>query len=173
MTSQNENFFFRNAVLKEEDELINLALLAYGQYAETLGADNWALMENNIKTKFVNVLEKAKTFVCECDGKIVGIACLIPNGNPDEIFEVGWAHVRMVGVHPDYSSRGICRALMELCLNHARDTNEKTVALHTSEFMDAARHIYERMGFKVLREIPNRFGKMYWLYTLDITGHNP
>jgi ribosomal protein S18 acetylase RimI-like enzyme len=74
----------------------------------------------------------------------------------------------MVGVHPDYSGRGICRALMELCLNHAKHTNEKIVALHTSEFMDAARHIYQSMGFKVIRDLPLRFGKQYWLYTLEI-----
>jgi uncharacterized protein (DUF1810 family) len=38
--------------------------------------------------------------------------------------------------------------------------------------MDAARHIYESLGFTILKEIPNRFGKRYWLYTLNITSTN-
>ncbi|MDX2173612.1 MAG: hypothetical protein SFY56_10845 [Bacteroidota bacterium] len=34
-----------------------------------------------------------------------------------------------------------------MCIAHAKQNNEKTIALHTSEFMDAARHIYEGLGF--------------------------
>jgi hypothetical protein len=34
--------------------------------------------------------------------------------------------------------------------------------------MPAARHVYERFGFRILQEIPARLGKKYWLYTLDL-----
>jgi hypothetical protein len=34
--------------------------------------------------------------------------------------------------------------------------------------MDAARHIYESMGFTILQQIPDRLGKKYWLYTMDL-----
>jgi hypothetical protein len=34
--------------------------------------------------------------------------------------------------------------------------------------MDTARHIYESVGFKVLKEIDQRLGKRYWLYKLDL-----
>jgi ribosomal protein S18 acetylase RimI-like enzyme len=74
----------------------------------------------------------------------------------------------MVGVHPHYTGHGIARRLTEKCIEKAKELKEVTIALHTSEFMNAARHLYESMGFKVLREIPNRLGKRYWLYTLDI-----
>jgi ribosomal protein S18 acetylase RimI-like enzyme len=56
-----------------------------------------------------------------------------------------------------------------MCIDKAKQTKEKTIALHTSEFMDAARHIYESLGFKVLHEIAPRLGKKYWLYTLDLS----
>jgi len=48
------------------------------------------------------------------------------------------------------------------------ELKEKTIALHTSEFMDAARHIYEGLGFIMVKEIPPRYGKRYWLYRLDL-----
>lgn len=42
--------------------------------------------------------------------------------------------------------------------------------LHTSEMMGAARHIYESLGFKKLREIEPRYGKKYWLYKLELVS---
>lgn len=52
-------------------------------------------------------------------------------------------------------------------------SNERTIALHTSEFMDAARHIYESVGFVKVKEIPARYGKKYWLYLLEISHAKP
>jgi len=34
--------------------------------------------------------------------------------------------------------------------------------------MDAARHIYEKMGFKRIKELQPIFGKRYWLYHLNL-----
>ena len=96
------------------------------------------------------------------------MAFIIASGNPWEIFKAEWSYIRMVGVNPNYGGQGIAKTLTGMCINHARQTNEKIIALHTSEFMNAARHIYESLGFKVLQEIEPRFGKKYWLYTLNI-----
>jgi ribosomal protein S18 acetylase RimI-like enzyme len=63
---------------------------------------------------------------------------------------------------------GIATALTKMCIDRARALNEKTIALHTSEMMDAARHIYEKIGFTILQEIPPRLGKKYWLYTMEL-----
>jgi len=76
--------------------------------------------------------------------------------------------MRMVGVNPKHRGQGIAKTLTEMCIEFAKQSDEKTIALHTSEFMDAARHIYENIGFTVLKEIPLLFGKKYWLYTLDL-----
>jgi len=42
------------------------------------------------------------------------------------------------------------------------------MALHTSEMMRSARHIYEKIGFNILKEIEPRLGVKYWLYTLEL-----
>lgn len=34
--------------------------------------------------------------------------------------------------------------------------------------MKSARHIYEKMGFQILKEIEPRFEKKYWLYILEL-----
>jgi len=57
-----------------------------------------------------------------------------------------------------------------MCIDRAKKNNEKVIALHTSEFMDAARHIYEGLGFKQVKELQSRYSKRYWLYTLELEG---
>ena len=38
--------------------------------------------------------------------------------------------------------------------------------------MGSARHIYEKMGFEILKEIEPRLGVKYWLYTLELKKWN-
>ncbi|HEX8331750.1 MAG TPA: GNAT family N-acetyltransferase, partial [Segetibacter sp.] len=116
-----------------------------------------------------DLISKSYTFVCVDGDMIIGMAFLLPSGNPTDIFEKDWCYIRMVGVHPDYAGRGIARSLTQKCIEKAKELNEKTIALHTSEFMEAARHLYETIGFRILKEIPDRLGKKYWLYILDIS----
>ena len=96
------------------------------------------------------------------------MAFLVPHGNPTEIYDENWCYIRFVSVDPEFGGKGIGRQLTENCIQIAIDNKEQTIALHTSEMMNTARHIYESLGFKILKEIEPRLGKKYWLYTLDI-----
>ncbi|MBE9463999.1 GNAT family N-acetyltransferase [Dyadobacter subterraneus] len=151
-------------------ELRNLGLISFGQFKDILTPENWEKLRKSLadENTYLNLLNQSKAFIYLSDKKIVGVAYFIANGNPTEIYLPDWCYVRMVGVHPDFSGRGIGRKLMQHCITHAKKTGEKTIALHTSEFMDAARHIYEKLGFIRLREIEPRFGKKYWIYTLEL-----
>lgn len=150
-------------------QMQQLGLISYGQHAAVLG-ESWKTMEANLQREqmWTKLLETSTAFVCEHNGKLVGMAFLIPNGNPDDIYLSEWCYIRMVGVLPDYSGKGIARELTKMCINKAKESGEKTIALHTSEFMNAARHIYESLGFNVLKEIPPRFGKKYWVYAMEL-----
>ena len=57
------------------------------------------------------------------------------------------SHVRMLGVRPDAQGRGIGRAVMEACIAIARDHGKTLMTLHTTQRMEAAQAMYERMGF--------------------------
>ncbi len=80
----------------------------------------------------------------------------------------GWSYIRMVGVHPHYAGRGIGKQLTQRCIDFAISSDEQVIALHTSEYMNAARHIYESLGFKQMKELEPRYGKRYWLYQLEL-----
>jgi ribosomal protein S18 acetylase RimI-like enzyme len=96
------------------------------------------------------------------------MAFLLPNGNPSQLFEPGCAQLRMVGVHPGAAGKGIGRKLTQMAIEYARQSGEKTLALHTTEFMGAARHIYKSLGFKVFRELEPLYGMGNWIYRLDL-----
>jgi ribosomal protein S18 acetylase RimI-like enzyme len=149
---------------------MELGQISYGQYAQALTPDNFAILNGFLHNEkaWTEMISISYPFICKDDGVIAGMAFLIPSGNPTDIYDTAWCYIRMVGVHPDYAGQGIGKKLTLLCIEKAKELKEQTIALHTSEFMDAARHIYEKIGFTVLREIAPRFGKRYWLYTLAI-----
>ena len=166
----NNNLSYRMGTISDVDQLQDLGKIAYGQFQSALTPDNWEIFNGNLqdKQKFIDILNIANCFVCADNDKIIGVAYIIPSGNPTDLFKSDWTYIRMVGVNPKYRGQGIAKALTQKCIDFAKQNNETTIALHTSEFMDAARHIYESIGFKVLKEIPPLFGKKYWLYTLDL-----
>jgi ribosomal protein S18 acetylase RimI-like enzyme len=165
-----EIFTFRNGTIADKEQLKQLGLLSYGQYASILTKENWGKLNTNLNDdeKLISLIDQSTIFVCCIGEKIIGMAYFVPNGNAWDIFKAEWSYIRMVGVDPSYSGRGIAKKLTHMCIEKAKKTNEKIIALHTSEFMDAARHIYENLGFKKIQEIPERLGKKYWLYTLKL-----
>lgn len=164
MTKYREGNFDDVAGLKK------LALISYGQFQNTLTEENWNRLRTHITNEnlFPDLLKTSRGFVCERKNEIIGMAFLVPRGNPTEIFEAEWSYIRMVGVHPDFGGKGIGKRLTQICIDFAKKTDEKVVALHTSEYMNAARHIYESLGFKQVRELEPRYGKRYWIYNLEL-----
>jgi ribosomal protein S18 acetylase RimI-like enzyme len=50
-------------------------------------------------------------------------------------------------VPPDQRGAGVGRSLVEEAMRRCRERGVKTLALHTTVWMDVARNMYERMGF--------------------------
>ena len=150
--------------------LQKLALISYGQFQNILTEENWSRLKGHLTNEnlFPDLLKISKGFVCEHEHEIIGMAFLVPKGNPTEIFQDDWSYIRMVGVDPKFGGKGIGKMLTQMCIDHAKSTNEKVIALHTSEYMNAARHIYESLGFKQIKELEPRFGKRYWIYKLEL-----
>jgi ribosomal protein S18 acetylase RimI-like enzyme len=161
---------YRSPTLSDIPQLIQLGLISYGQYTPLMTEENKAKMNANISNEetWKNMLAIADGFVCEIGNQIVGMAFLVPSGNPWDIFPAEWSYIRMVGVDPEQTGMGIGKKLTEQCIEAAKNRKEKIVALHTSEVMHAARHIYEKAGFTVLKEVEKRLGLRYWMYVLSL-----
>lgn|GEM_PF-831150 len=170
MTQTQMEYSFRTATIDDTAELKHLGINSYGQFIEILSAEHWEKLNRFLTSErtYIDLLAKSCCFVCERNRKIIGMAFLVPSGNPTDIFPADWCYLRMVGVHTDHGGQGIGKALTEMCISEGARLGEKTIGLHTSEFMDAARHLYESVGFRQVRELRAHLGKRYWLYKLDL-----
>jgi len=161
---------FRQATINDIHALKALALSSWQQFEVSLGKDNWnELCLALDKVNYADLVNSAYGVVCTVgEEAIVGMAFLVPSGNPTDIFPGDWCYVRMVTVDANYNGMGIGRGLMLRCIEQARDQGESIIGLHTAEFMNKARHIYESVGFRIVRELGQRFGNKYWLYQMDL-----
>lgn len=153
------------------NQVKKLALDTWKEYQEVLTDENWIRLSstlNNDET-YIRLLTASYAFVCEdAKGEIVAMSFLVPSGNPTEIYSSDQSYIRFVTVAASCAGQGLGQRLTEKCIEKARETGERVVALHTSEFMNKARHIYEKLGFRIVRELPGILGKRYWLYELQV-----
>ena len=60
----------------------------------------------------------------------------------------GEAGIRMLAVDPAHHGSGVGRALTLECIERARTSGRCCIVLHTGDWMAAAKHIYESLGFE-------------------------
>ena len=167
----NGDFKYREASSSEKEPLQQLGILSYDQFRKVLKPADWDTMHHFLHNDKMwdQLVNNSAIFVCEDDQQLIGMAYLVPSGNPTHIYPADWSYVRMVGVHPGYRGKGIAKRLTQMFVDHARQTHEKIVGLHTSEKMNDARHIYESIGFSIYKEIDLIYGMKYWMYKLELT----
>ncbi len=71
-----------------------------------------------------------------------------PNDPYSEELTEGEAGMRMLAVDPARHGRGVGRALTEACIECARSDGRRRLVLHTGDWMPAAKHLYESLGFR-------------------------
>ena len=125
---------------------------AYQQYAKIFPAE-WPFYLQDI----MNVHSRwgdAELIVADIEKRLVGTVTLyLKKGKSSrEEWPPAWAGIRLLAVRPDYRGQGIGRGLMDECIWRCRKAGVKTLGLHTTEFMDIARGMYERMGFQRVPE---------------------
>jgi ribosomal protein S18 acetylase RimI-like enzyme len=161
---------YRAAEEKDISALKELGLASYGRLKKHLTPENWAKMETLLTSDhtFPLLVRDCHSFLCEENGRLLGMAYLVPRGNPTKVYSAGTSYIRMVGVHPDAGGKGIAQALTKLCMDKAKETGETMISLHSAEIMYDARHIYEKLEFKKIRLLDEHYGLKYWLYEMTL-----
>ena len=98
---------YRIGALKDKEQLQRLGLSSYGKFKNVLTEENWNKMNLFLtsESSYSDLLSKSKCFVCETDKGIIGMAYLVPKGNPTDIFQADWSYIRMVGVSTEYRGK--------------------------------------------------------------------
>lgn len=114
-----------------------------------------------IVADFINNYDRARErcWIAEMNGERVG--CVFVVKESDEI-----AKLRLLLVEPKARGLGLGAHLVEECIRFARSRGYEKLTLWTNSVLDAARHIYEEQGFKLVEEEEHHsFGK-------DLVGQN-
>ena len=151
-----EDLQIRDALPGDQDAIRDVTLAAYQEYAVTLAA-HWEGYRQNILDTLANVVP-AEQIVAAQKSTILGAVLLYPAGwqvsdsNGNSVV-LDWPEVRLLAVPPSHRGQGIGQALMEECIRRARASGARFLTLHTTDQMQAAVRLYERMGFLRLREL--------------------
>ena len=154
---------------KEGDsEAVNaLALRAFEQYRGVYS--DWETLERAVG-RTSDLAAESELLVAEEGGRIAGaVAYCPPFSEPRAgFFEPHWPLIRMLVVGPEARGRGLGRSLTEACIERASRDGAAAIALHTSPAMEAALSLYLRLGFRLERRVPDRFGVPYAVYLLEL-----
>ncbi len=117
-------------------------------YADEYGFD--ATFESLVARIIVEYVEHANpdrqaAWIAEVQGERVG--CVFCMRETERV-----ARLRLLLVEPTARGLGIGARLVDECITFARRAGYKRITLWTNDVLHAARHIYERAGFQLLKE---------------------
>lgn len=140
----------RDARESDRDAIREVTLSAYWEYAPQMPV-HWEGYRKSILATLADV-KPAEQIVAERAGTAVGSILLYPAGTrfasadrPSDPFL--WPEMRLLAVAPAARGQGVGAALVRECIRRARRSGAEALTLHTSDVMQTAMRLYERIGF--------------------------
>ena len=146
----------RDARSSDRDAIEAVTLAAYQQYAAVMPA-LWDGYRQNILAT-LGAAEPDTQIVAEAEDHIVGAVLLYSAGTViarpgGGSITLASPEVRLLAVAPAARGQGIGVRLMHECIRRARRSGAPALTLHTTDIMEAAMRLYERLGFQRAAEL--------------------
>lgn len=143
-------FTLRDARAQDQDAIRGVTLAANEEYARIVPAQ-WVGYRQNILSTLADVTP-AEQIVAERNGVILGTVLLYPANTVFQVedgatVQLEFPEVRLLAVEPAARGQGVGKALMRECIERARRAGAAALTLHTTDIMQVAMKMYERMGF--------------------------
>jgi ribosomal protein S18 acetylase RimI-like enzyme len=158
----------RQAGAEELGEVETLVKAAYREFQPLMPAAAWDRWMDNIKETLQ--APEGVVLVAGDQGRLQGAVKFYPDAAQARQGEwpAGAASIRLLAVAPAHRGKGYGRLLTQACIARARELSIPTIYLFTGTFMAAARHLYEKLGFKRAPEFDRDPGPI--AYRLDLAG---
>ena len=142
----------RGARRGDAGSIEEVTLSAYQQYAAVMPPALWERYRQNIVATLAAAPPETQ-IVVEESGWIVGSVLLYPAGTGIVLpgggsMTLPFPEVRLLAVAPSARGKGIGALLIDECVRRARESGATALTLHTTDMMQAAMRLYERMGFQ-------------------------
>ena len=178
--------FFAELSMRRQDQIVirsaepgdgaairRLTRDAYAEYATIMRPSAWAALAGAMASG-LEATDGVQGIVAQRGSELVGSVQLY-SASADAYQGIAAKsnvpEVRLLAVAPDQRGAGIARALMNECVQRARESGAAELGLHTSASMRAAIELYEGMGF--VRAPAHDFqpdgAELVTAYRLDLT----
>ncbi len=161
-----QDIVIREARPEELREVEDLVKAAYQEFQPLMPEAAWQRWMANISEALHD--SGGIVLVAEDAGKIAGAVTFYPDAGQAHQgqWPAGTAAIRMLAVRPASRGLGYGALLTRDCLRRARELKVSTIFLYTGAFMAAARHLYEKLGFRRAPEFDGDPGPI--AYRLDL-----
>ena len=161
-----QDFLIRDAAAADLEKVAALVRDAYLEFRPFFPEKVWQAWMDNVSQTLR--APAGMLIVAVAGGVIEGVIKFYADASQSGMghWPEGVAAIRILAVSPAARGRGYGTRLAWECLHRAREMQISTIFLFTAEFMHAARHIYEKLGFQRAPEFDPHPGPI--AYRLDL-----
>jgi ribosomal protein S18 acetylase RimI-like enzyme len=161
-----EDILIRDAAPEDLQAVEDLVSAAYREFQPLMPESAWKGWMASIQEAIHS--RAGLLLVAEAGGVLRGAVKFFPDASQAAMgrWPPGAGLLRLLAVRSRDRGRGYGTLLTAECLRRARDLKIPTVFLYTGTFMQAAQHIYEKMGFRRAPEFDRAPGPI--AYRLDL-----